>query len=306
MNEQILLYYLYTPLDKLKDIMRWQKELCSSLNLTGRIIIAHEGINGTLGGSLEETNLYITAMHNDARFKDIVFKKSAGCKEDFPRLQIKIKPEIVRLGIDSRELTAENGGEHLSPEQFHELLSNRPDNLVLIDCRNNYESAIGTFRGAVKPPTDNFRDFPAYVDSVMDSLEDKQVAMYCTGGVRCERASTYLKEKGIKTVYQLDGGIAKYVEKYPDGHFRGKLYVFDDRVALKINDDILSTCSQCSKPCDDYTDCGNPHCNKQYIVCAACITTGDRTCSSACTAYLAEHKAVPRKVWRSGPHKQAV
>lgn len=303
---RILLYYLYTPLTAPQALAKAQQELCGKLNLTGRIIIAEEGINGTVGGSWDETAKYMEHMQAIPQFASMVFKESPGGPEHFPRLSVKVKREIAHLGLDPQKVTVHDGGTHLPPEQFHELLENRPKDLVVIDCRNDYESVIGTFEGAIKPDTKNFREFPAYVDAHAQQLQDKQVAMFCTGGVRCERATAYLKQKGIKNVFQLEGGIAKYAEAYPDGHFRGKLYVFDDRIAVPITEDVLTTCSLCATSCDDYTNCANPHCNKQFIVCPACVKTYKHTCSDQCKNYLSAGNAPPRKIWRGGRHKQTV
>lgn len=292
---KILLYYKYVTIAYPKQIMKWQRELCQSLDLKGRILIGDEGINGTVGGSIEATEQYKQAMKNHELFGDIDFKESEGNAECFPKLQIKVRHEIVSLGIDPKKLTPKNGGKHLTPEETHELLNNKPDDLIIIDCRNDYEWKIGHFRDAIKPEVKNFREFPQYVDEHLDELKDKQVLMYCTGGIRCERASTYIKEKNIaKKVYQIQGGIHRYTEKYPDGHFRGKNYVFDGRIAVKVTDDILGNCSLCEKSCDQYINCSNVLCNKHVISCSECKEKYANCCSAQCQDLVAQKKVNQR------------
>lgn len=280
---KILLFYLYTSVENPEEIRLWQKELCTKLALTGRIILAHEGINGTLGGSRESAEQYKKEMLNHPLFAAIDFKESDGDAHHFPRLRIVIKKEIVNLGLDPITINAQNGGVHLTPQQTHELLNNKPENLVVLDGRNYYEARVGKFTDAITPEIQNFRDFPEYIDNNVEIFKDKTVLMYCTGGIRCERASAYLKSKGVtKEVYQVAGGIHRYVEQFPEGHFRGKNYVFDGRITQKITNDILATCDTCATSCDEYTNCINAACNKQIILCDPCIAATSNTCSEQC------------------------
>ena len=265
--QNIILYYKYIAIANPRAIERWQKRLCTNLNLKGRIIIATEGINGTLGGAAQNIDAYIGAMQEHELFQDIDFKISSATADHFPRLRIVVKKEIVNLGIDPASLKAENGGQHLSPADTHVLIEQKPDDLVILDCRNEFESRIGSFQDAIKPPVRHFRDFPAYVDATLPQFKDKQVLLFCTGGVRCERGSAYLKSKGVaREVYQLQGGIHRYIEQFPDGFFRGKNYVFDGRVTVAANQDIISACSLCSTPSDEYHNCLNAACNKQIYL----------------------------------------
>ena len=292
----ILLYYKYVDISDVELIAKWQKKLCKSLELTGRIILAKEGINGTVGGSQEATAAYIAAMEAHPLFGGIDFKTALGDNNYFPRMRVVIKEEIVKLGVDTDKVKAADGGTHLTPEQAHELMSNPPKNLVILDTRNNYESRIGTFRNSLTPDIDTFRDFPEYIDKNLDTFKDKTVLMHCTGGVRCERATTYLKQKGVaQEIYQIEGGIHRYVEKFPEGHFRGSNYVFDARIAQKVNDDVLSNCDLCKTPCDHYTNCVNARCNKQFLACPACITTYQECCGKECFDLVQAGKTVIRK-----------
>ncbi|MCX5923256.1 MAG: rhodanese-related sulfurtransferase [Candidatus Dependentiae bacterium] len=291
----ILLFYKYVDIQYPVNIQKWQRELCSKLGLTGRIILAHEGINGTVGGTDESTTEYIKALSEHPLFGDIDFKTADGGSQAFPKMKIFVKNEIVNLGVDPTQLTVKDGGKHLTPEQVHELLSNPPQDLVILDTRNNYESAVGTFQGSITPDIRYFRQFPQYIDENVDQFKDKTVLMHCTGGVRCERATGYLNQKKVaKEIYQVSGGIHRYIEKFPDGFFRGKNYVFDQRITVKANDDILGTCLHCKKPSDEYFNCLNALCNKHFTSCGDCITSFNKACSQTCQSLLLQKNTPER------------
>lgn len=291
----ILLYYKYVNIQNPQEIANWQRSLCEGLHLTGRIILAHEGINGTIGGTDEQCKEYIAAMNQHELFSNIDFKTADGGSESFPKLKISIKNEIVRLGVDPSLVTVKDTGKHLTPDQVHELLSNRPDNLIVLDTRNDYEWQVGQFTDAELPNIKTFREFPEYVEQNLEKYKDKEVLMYCTGGVRCERASAFLVQKNIaKQVYQIDGGIHRYIEKYPNGHFRGKNYVFDERITVRANADILSTCLHCDIKSDDYTNCLNAKCNLHYTSCEPCKIRLDNSCSEDCKILVTTNQTVLR------------
>lgn len=291
----IILYYQYITIQYPKRIQKWQEKICADLNLKGRIIIAHEGINGTLGGSVDSIEKYKQIMRSNELFATIDFKESRGDSTCFVRLQIKIKDEIVRFGIDPNTLTTEHTGIHLTPRQTHERIGNAGQNMVIFDARNEYESQVGAFKNAIKPPIKYFRQLPAYIDANLEQFKDKDVIMYCTGGVRCERASAYLKLKGVaKQVYQMEGGIHRYIEQYPNGFFEGKNYVFDNRLVVKANDTVLGLCSLCNNGEDEYTNCLHAACNKHFICCAACLETLKGMCSKDCYDLVYLHHAPQR------------
>lgn len=280
---KITLFYKYVTLSDPQAVMLWQRSLCEKLSLTGRILIGTEGINGTVGGSERSIRCYVSEMKTYPPFKNIDFKFSICNQEPFPNLKVKVKKEIVSLGIDPEKLPAAQGGKHLSPKQVHELLQNKPNDLVVLDTRNECEVAIGKFEGAIDPKIQHFRDFPKYIEDNLDLFKDKQVLMYCTGGIRCERATAVLKVQNVaKEVYQIKGGIHRYAENYPNGFFRGKNYVFDNRIMMKVNDDILGQCLNCKKSYDEYTNCLNAKCNLHFICCPACIDQMGNTCSVSC------------------------
>ena len=305
--KSIILFYKYIYIDRPNAILKWQKELCLRLGLKGRVILGNEGINGTLGGAPENLEIYKEAMRAHPLFGEIDFKETHNTQDHFPRLRIVVKNEIVNLGLDPAVIRADQGGKHLEPAQAHELIAKKPENLVIIDCRNQIESAIGTIPGAIRPDVAHFRDFPAYVDRHLEDLKDKQVLMYCTGGIRCERASAYIKSKGVaQEVYQIKGGIHRYIEQFPEGFFRGKNYVFDGRTAVKVTDDILGSCSICQTPCDDYNNCLRAQCNRHYIGCKNCLHEYSNTCSALCHDMITNQNAPKRpnpcKVY--SPHEQ--
>ncbi len=300
----IILFYKYVSIPYPKQILKWLKKLCADLQLTGRILLANEGINGTVAGDTQNIDRLIQLLDEHELFGNIDFKKDEGDASYFPRMQITIRPEVVHLGLDTQKVTPENGGTHLKPEEVHSLLEKNPDDLVVLDTRNNYEWEIGKFKQAITPDIDSFREFPKYVDEHLDTFKNKQVLMYCTGGIRCERATAYLNQKGIaKKVFQIEGGIVRYCEKYPEGFFRGKNYVFDRRIAVKINEDILGHCRLCDTSADDYTNCLNAECNDHYIACTQCFNAYKNCCSKQCFELVSSKKVrqrIPFEAARSG------
>ncbi len=296
---KIILFYKYIDIQYPKQIQKWQQKICQELNLKGRIILATEGINGTLGGRVEDIENYINQLNNHELFKDIDFKESIGNSDCFPKLKILIKDEIVKLKVDTNLINAKNAGKHLSAQETHDLLEKNSENLIILDARNKYESDIGAFKGAVKPNIRFFRDLPKFIDDNLDLFKDKEILMYCTGGIRCERASAYLKSKNIsKEVYQIKGGIHKYIEKFPDGFFRGKNYVFDARVSVPVNSDTLGVCYICNIPYDAYTNCMNANCNRHFIACPNCLKKLENSCSKKCLDLINEKKVKLRPAFK--------
>lgn len=292
---KILLYYKYVSIEYPKRVLKWQQQICRDLNLKGRILIGHEGVNGTVGGEEQAIERYKITMRKNPLFADIDFKESTGDASYFPKMEIKVKKEVVHMGIDPEQLTVENTGDHLNADEVHMLLSNKPDNLVILDARNNYEWRIGKFQDAITPDIKNFRELPDYIDQNIEQFKDKQVLMYCTGGVRCERATAYLNQKNVaQKVFQIDGGIVRYCEKYPEGFFRGKNYVFDRRVAVTINNDVLTNCDLCPAACDEYTNCINAECNAHYISCQGCMQKYNNCCSNTCYQLVSTGKVKTR------------
>lgn len=276
--QKVILYYKFVPVKDPEMTMRWQRELCTRLNLKGRVLISDHGINGTLGGDLEDLKRYKREMNKSVVFKGIVYKWSDGTGEEFPKLKIKVKPELVALNaadeIIVSEKGIENGGKHLRPKDVHKLLKERGDEVVFFDGRNKYEAAIGKFKGAIVPDVDTSHDFAKELeDPKYEAIKDKPIVTYCTGGVRCEVISAMMKNRGFKEVYQIDGGIVKYGETYgDDGQWEGKLHIFDDRMQMQFSDKAkdIGTCTHCKDKTSRYINCDNIACNRLVLVCKAC------------------------------------
>ncbi|XP_056456728.1 thiosulfate sulfurtransferase/rhodanese-like domain-containing protein 2 [Gadus chalcogrammus] len=289
---KVLLYYRYFRVDDPYTICAWQKALCEKLHLTGKVRVSTEGINGTVGGSVLATDIYIKTMCAHALFNSMEeddFKSSDGGAECFSDLRVGVYEEIVPMGVHPDVISYQLAGTHLNPEEFHQEVESlqsegeSSQDTVLLDCRNFYESKIGQFRQCLAPNIRKFSYFPEYVDQNLDLFRDKKVLMYCTGGIRCERASAYLLSKEVcKEVYQLKGGIHKYLERFPDGFYRGKLFVFDGRYAISSNADILSECRYCGAPWDQYQLCATRFCCQLVLSCPACRGVGRTACCSAC------------------------
>ncbi|KAM9207642.1 thiosulfate sulfurtransferase/rhodanese-like domain-containing protein 2 isoform 1-T1 [Dugong dugon] len=291
---EVLLYYCYCDLEDPRWICAWQTALCRHLHLTGKVRIAAEGINGTVGGSKLATKLYVEVMLSCPLFKDYLckddFKTSKGGAHCFPELRVGVFEEIVPMGISPNMISYKKPGIHLSPGEFHKevekfltLASQEQSDTILLDCRNFYESKIGRFQGCLAPDIRKFSYFPSYVDKNLELFRDKRVLMYCTGGIRCERGSAYLKAKGVcKEVFQLKGGIHKYLEEFPDGFYKGKLFVFDERYALSYNSDVVSECSYCGVQWDQYKLCSTPQCCQLVLSCPACQGQGFTACCVTC------------------------
>lgn len=276
--EKILLYYGFTPLEDPAAIQLWQKTLCESLGLKGRILISKHGINGTVGGEVEALKKYVKQTKRYPGFKKIDFKWSAGGAEDFPKLSVKVRDEIVSFGAPEEIKVDKNGiiggGKHLTPEQVNELVAARGDEVVFFDGRNAFEAKIGRFENAVIPNVETTHDFIAELDSgKYDHLKDKPIVSYCTGGIRCEILSTLMKNRGFNEVYQIKGGIVRYGERYADkAHWKGSLYVFDKRMVTNFSQDteIIGECEKCSSKTNKFYNCSNLACRELTLLCDPC------------------------------------
>jgi len=270
---KILLFYSFTPLADPEAIRLWQRDLCESLGIRGRIIVSKDGINGTVGGELKQVKGYIKKMKQYPAFHDIDFKWSEGRGDDFPRLSVRVRDELVSFGAPGELRVDESGvvggGAKLSPEQLHELVDSKA--VTFFDGRNAFEAGIGRFRDAVVPEVDNTRDFVGEIDrGAYDHLKNEPIVTYCTGGIRCEVLSSLLINRGFREVYQLDGGIARYGETYRDqGLWEGSLYVFDERKSIDFSDEtaIIGRCYRCAEPTSRMENCGDPACRVQLVVC---------------------------------------
>ncbi|POM78472.1 Rhodanese/Cell cycle control phosphatase [Phytophthora palmivora] len=275
----VVLYYKYVRLcetqEELQAFAAVHEDLCSSLKLTGRVRLALEGINGTLGGSSSSVQSYIDAMKQQPQFTGVDWKTSRSEVEPFPDLQVRVVGEIVALELPDDAYDLSRRGQHLTPEQFRsEQLNAEPESIALIDVRNTYEFNVGHFTGALNPKTRRFGQFPQWVRDELPMLQQKdKVLMYCTGGIRCEKASAYLKHLGLENVYQLEGGIHRYLERFPDGGglFQGKNFVFDQRVTMASEDKtVTGQCEQCQVPHDTLSGTRCAYCRMHVLLCESC------------------------------------
>ena len=285
---KVILYYIFTPLQDPAAIKIWQKTLCQSLGLKGRIIVSPHGINGTLGGDIEDLKKYIRQTRSYDSFAKMKFKWSDGTGNDFPKLSVKVRPELVAFGNPSEIKVDKNGvvggGKHLKPAQVEELVSKRGDDVVFFDGRNSFEAQVGRFKNAVVPETATTRDFVSEIESgKYDHLKDKPVVTYCTGGIRCEVLSAVMKTRGFKEVYQIDGGIFTYGKEFgDDGLWEGALYTFDNRMSIEFSDKTksIANCEKCSAPANRFYDCPKAPCNSLNLLCAKCAENmNDEICT---------------------------
>lgn len=272
---QVLLYYKYIHIDDPVKLMQQQRLLCQKLGLKGRILIASEGLNGTLEGIKEKTEEYCKQLQKNPQFSDIQFKKSIGTGMAFPKLKVKVRDEIVatHLGKDDLDSTQVTG-KYLMAEQLHEWIKSKKE-FYIVDMRNDYEQKSGYFEGSLLSGFDEFRDLPQILPK-LNPLKGKTIVTVCTGGVRCEKASGFLVKNGFLDVYQLYGGIVTYMEKYPNQDFKGKLYVFDNRLVMGFNTDapeheIIGRCLLCNSASDNYVNCTNNLCHLHFICCTNCL-----------------------------------
>lgn len=274
-----ILFYKFVNLKDSEMTVLWQKELCSRLNLKGRIILSEQGINGTLNGDIYNLKRYKSAMNASAIFRGIHYKWSESDGNEFPKLSIKARDELVTFKApDKIEINDETGivggGEKLRPKELHELLENEGDDVVFFDGRNLYESGVGKFKNAVQPIVNTSREFISEIeDPKYDDIKDKKIVTYCTGGIRCEILTVLMKNRGFKNVYQLDGGIVTYGKEYgDDGYWEGQCYVFDGRILQPFSDkaQVISQCRECGTNTDRFSHCSNEPCGAQMIICEEC------------------------------------
>ena len=258
----------------------------SKLDVLGRIYVAKEGINAQLAVPKENYNKFKESLKsltplNEIRLNVAIEQYS----KSFLKLTIKVREKIVADGLDDKSFDVTNIGDHLNAEQFNQMLND--ENTVCIDMRNHYESEIGFFRRAIKPDVDTFRESLEVLDDQLEKNgKEKNYLMYCTGGIRCEKASAYLKHKGIKNVFQLEGGIIEYARQVKqnklENNFLGKNFVFDERKSERISDEIVSSCHQCGLPADTHVNCANAACHLLFIQCKNCQEKMNTCCSDDC------------------------
>jgi UPF0176 protein len=277
----ILLYYCYTTLADPETFREQHHRYCLELGLRGRIIVAPEGLNGTLSGLKEACDKYMAALKADPRFSHIQFKVEAHDQHAFQKLHVRVKSEIVHADLPHINPNHKTG-QYISPLELAQW--KEQEDVILLDVRSSYEHGIGKFKDAVTLDIDHFREFTSQVDKLAD-YKDKKVVTYCTGGIKCEKASAYLLEQGFQNVYQLHGGIIQYGLETDGADFEGKCYVFDNRLTTdinKTNPTIIARCYVCHTACERMVNCANPLCNLHVTLCEPCADMLEGACSAAC------------------------
>lgn len=284
MNYNILLYYCYTTIGDPEEFRESHHLYCLEHQIMGRIIVAAEGLNGTVSGTKANCAQYMADLKADPRFAHTEFKVEEHAQHAFQKLHVRVKSEIVHSGMPHIR-PQEKTGTYIEPEEFRALKN--ANDVVVLDVRSNYEHTLGKFDNAITLDMENFREFPEKIKE-LEQYKDKKIITYCTGGIKCEKASAYLLERGFKDVYQLHGGIIKYGIEAQGEDFEGKCYVFDNRIAVdvnKVNPKTISRCHLCNEVSDRMVNCANQSCNLHVPICEACGWKMEGACSDTCKVH---------------------
>jgi UPF0176 protein len=288
MDYRILLFYKYADFSTPEDFQAEHLQFCTDNDIRGRVWISREGINATVSGTVKNIEKYKSEIRKHSGFSDIWFKEDKYQSHAFKHIHIRLKKEIVNSCFGNVDLT--NTAKRLSPGELNKFYESGEDFLI-VDARNQYESKIGKFKNAITPQMDTFRDWPDAVRE-LEQFKDKTIITYCTGGIRCEKASAYLVKNGFKNVYQMDGGIWNYVNQYPDKFWEGSVFVFDERRIVTPNskEEIkhIGTCYYCCGAASYYINCHNQECDKMLVTCDKCKIENEYCCSDECRS--AKHK----------------
>tara|TARA_A100001015_G_scaffold298877_1_gene382205 strand:- start:318 stop:1355 length:1038 start_codon:yes stop_codon:yes gene_type:complete len=300
-----LSFYAYTHIEHPSEFRDQLFVSWDALDVLGRIYVAREGINAQLSVPAPRFDAFKDHLDAIAFLKDV--RLNIAIEQDnksFLKLKIKVRDKIVADGLNDDSFDVTNKGVHLNAAEFNSLTS--AEDTIVVDMRNHYESEIGHFEGAITPDVDTFRDsLPIIEMELSEHKSDKNLVMYCTGGIRCEKASAYFKHKGFERVYQLEGGIIEYARQVKnqglDNKFIGKNFVFDERRSEAISDDVIATCHQCGSPCDTHVNCANDGCHLLFIQCPSCAKKLDNCCSDSCASVVALPENKQREL-RKGTH----
>ena len=300
----VIAYYIFTSIADPHAEIAKHRAFFEKRDVKSRIYISYDGINAQMSALKEHGLEYIEWMKQDERFKDIDFKVHTYHEQVFPRTVVKFRKQLVALDHNANP---HKGGEHVSPAEWKKMLE-KEENVLLLDVRNDYEWKIGRFAGAVKPELDMFRKFPEYVQQLKGEydLKNTKVMMYCTGGIRCELYSALMKDEGFENVYQLNGGVIRYGLEQGEDLWEGKLFVFDDRLAIPLKEDAkalpISECHFCGAPSDVYHNCANMDCNTLFLSCPDCAEKVQGACQHSCQC--APRMRVFEKVERPKPFRR--
>lgn len=281
-DARVLLYYQFTRIADPAAFRDAQEALCRRLGLRGRIYVASEGLNGTCAGTVEATDAYRAAVESLPGFADIHWKVAPADEIPFAKLRVRVRPTIVNLGLDDDVDPASEGSAHLEPRDWRAMLEGDAP-FVMLDVRNGYEFDVGHFAGAQRAPYENFHDFPDWA-AKLDVPKDETVLMYCTGGIRCEKYSGYLRRLGYENVFQLKGGILGYAAEEGGAHFEGECFVFDDRLHVDIGGAPTPgvACTWCGEPTTTFRNCANMDCHARFFCCDACALEQKGVCKPEC------------------------
>ena len=283
-----LSFYKYAIIENVKVFRDHFYLLLDELDVLGRIYVSGEGVNGQISVPTDNMDDFRKAMNSIDFLEGI--RLNIAIEDDgksFIKLKIKVRNKIVADGLDDSTFDVTDRGIHLDAKSFNELAEN-PDTII-VDMRNHYESEVGHFKDAITPDVETFREELPLVEKLLEDKKEKNLLLYCTGGIRCEKASAYYRHKGFENVYQLEGGIIEYArqveKKGLENKFMGKNFVFDERLGERISDEIISNCHQCGKPCDDHTNCANDACHILFLQCSDCAAAYEATCSDKCREF---------------------
>lgn len=283
---EVLAYYIFTSIENPREEVLKHHAFLKDKDIRCRVYISEQGINGQMSASLEDSLLYQNWLHKDPRFAGVVFKVHTYPEHVFPRTTVKYRKQLVAL---DEPVDLSLAGDHVSPQQWKEMIEEKDPHTVLIDVRNDYEWEIGHFEGSELPKLEQFREFPEYTRALKTQVDPKntRVLMCCTGGIRCELYSALMKQEGFEKVYQLDGGIINYGLSEGGKHWKGKLFVFDDRLAVPISEEeteVISHCRHCQAPSDVYYNCANMDCNELFLSCKSCAEKFQGCCCEECVS----------------------
>ncbi|TGL57294.1 rhodanese-related sulfurtransferase [Leptospira ognonensis] len=306
-ERQVLSFYRYVKIENPREFRDMLYETLFPLGTLGRIYIAQEGINAQVSIPTDEYQSFRNSIDSHRELKNVFFNDAVeNKKESFLKLKVKVRSKVVADGLKDDTFDASDVGTHLSPLEFHQALT-EPE-VVIVDLRNNYESEVGHFENAICPDAGTFREELPMVEEILAGKEDKKILLYCTGGIRCEKASAYLKHKGFKKVHQLQGGIISYAKAIKENglssKFKGKNFVFDDRLGEKVTDDILTVCYQCGNPSDRHTNCANLGCHVLFVQCESCQEKMENCCSERCLDFIHLPIEEQRKLRKEGRHHE--
>tara|TARA_B110000046_G_scaffold142000_2_gene148795 strand:+ start:1604 stop:2629 length:1026 start_codon:yes stop_codon:yes gene_type:complete len=315
-----LSFYKYHNLVNAESIRDHLYAHWHALHVLGRIFIANEGINAQLSVPAPEFHAFKQTLDNVVFLKDIRLNIAVEqYDKSFLKLKIKVRSKILADGLNDQTFDPTDVGIHLKAQAFNHMIAD--PNTILVDMRNHYETEIGHFENALTPDVDTFRNSLKIIEKDIEPYKtNKNIVMYCTGGIRCEKASAYFKHKGFEKLFQLEGGIIEYARQVKtlklENKFKGKNFVFDQRMAERISDDVISTCHQCGSPSDSHVNCANEACHLLFIQCNACREAMDQCCTSTCQQInakpLEEQKELRRgnktehKIFKKGRFKEKI